>query len=449
MGAPAPATAVLALQRWAGNRAVRRILAREPRTRTPPKTPPNLKGRGAGSDAGKQSDTTAAQLKLLENRQDLKRRIGDKYDDIYDLRLGLIEIWKDNAHAEDPPNRWSQFIVGALGVVIAMVSEGIGGIVYGVIHKMVDPKKLPQYVKDFTTLAGLEAGDLAAEIPLRAALGRVEHDLLTGSANARGKVADTFKEDALKKIAEANKSDVINTYAAVMREQAHLENDATKQAFDDEADSKSLQELREKWAAQQIVHDQLLKDPEEFLQQLTLGYTAMLDRARLADQARGSSESEVLQKDANRSQLSVGIIDLKPDKPGESYDHFLGTWSSPNLDFPGFRVGVYGLNQALDKDLLNLKAQDLPPRTLRVRFRAANAYSGWFTDQQISVSFVIDKAGAFHVMEGENAREWLSSYYTGWSREHSDEERDTYAPRGANKLWTAIKAKPLLWIWDD
>jgi hypothetical protein len=441
------AATVLTLQRLAGNQAVGRLLARDPKKPKPMKTPPKAPGKGTGADTGKDSDSVKAQLDALEKRQDLKRMIENQYDDIHSLRKDLIDTWITNARVEDPPSHLWQFMIGAIGVVIAIVSEGVGGIVYSMVHDALKKRDLHELTKEFFTLAGLEAGDLAAEMPLRAALDLVDRQLVTGINKARGNIKDTFTDAAVKKLAEANRGDVISTYAAAMKLQVHMENDATKDEFNQNSASKSLTDLQQLWAGQRITHDLLLQEPGAYLEELTSGYVSMLDRAEVAHYSEDQSRSEILQAYADRSQLSLGLLDLKPDKEGEHYDHFIGKWSDPKMDFPAFQFGVYGLNEALEKDLIGKTPQDFPHATLRVRFRAANPYSGWFQDEQISVAWVIDEHGRYYVTDSGNVREWLASYFTGLSREHSDEERAKYAPLGARKFWEKVNTKPLKWLW--
>jgi hypothetical protein len=72
------------------------------------------------------------------------------------------------------------------------VSEGGGGIAYGLIHDALKPSKIQELTKEFWTLAGLEAGDLLAEMPPSAALERAQADVVKGSAKARGDIKHTF-----------------------------------------------------------------------------------------------------------------------------------------------------------------------------------------------------------------------------------------------------------------
>jgi hypothetical protein len=409
---------VLRLQQIAGNRAVGGLLAREP-------------------------VVTADELHDLEQREDLKRKIVDMYGDIVDLRKDMITTWESNARVEDPPSRLHQFIVGALGIVIAIVSEGVGGVVYSVVSDAMKPSKLPHLVKEFVDLGALEAGDVAAEGPLKWALSMAEHDLVGGINGAKDKIKDTFKDEAVQKIVDASRGDVISVYTAAMRRQVHVENDATKDEFNGRAATMTLKELRELYAGQRIIHDLLLQAPQDYLTQLTRGYMSMIDKAQHARRRKDASAEEVVDEDADRTVLSAGILELAADEPGSSEHHLIGTWDSPDLNFPSFDFGVYGLNQALLKDLVGLTPAQLPGTTIRVALRAKNAYSGWFVYEQIAIRFVIDDKGEIHVTTFGDAREWLASYYDHLSREHSDEERARLAPLGARKLWDRIKDRPL------
>ena len=80
-------------------------------------------------------------------------------------------------------------------------------------------------------------------------------------------------------------------------------------------------------------------------------------------------------------------------------------------------------------------------------FTATSPYGEWNwgrtrTYPKIFLTFVRDPDGNCYLTDprmGDSAKEWLASYYTGQTAEHTDSERGLFAPLGAKKLYETIK----------
>jgi hypothetical protein len=102
-------------------------------------------------------------LKKASRRADLGGQVRSQFNAIEKVQEERINAWEANAGL---PKR---DVGGAdvLAVIIAIVSEGMGGVAYGLIAEMMTKKTAKKtgvnLVHEFVGLAGLEAGDLAAE----------------------------------------------------------------------------------------------------------------------------------------------------------------------------------------------------------------------------------------------------------------------------------------------
>src|SRR4051812_26599078 len=139
VAAPAPAAReqVLALQASAGNQAVTRLLA----------------GRALQRDAQPSADPRKAE----RVRTGQGNQITTWLSAIQKLKALRIDAWEKTAHSPEPKPG-----LAILEAMIAIVSLGLGGVVYGVIEGQLK-ERIPDLLFEFVALSGLEAGDLAAE----------------------------------------------------------------------------------------------------------------------------------------------------------------------------------------------------------------------------------------------------------------------------------------------
>jgi hypothetical protein len=495
---PSPASArtlaasLLQLQRRAGNQAVGRILARDPLKTTPPGFHGDGKHRATDaryaaqvgkadaarlvathtlSDADKadinaklgwfksaahdaylaqvkpalvavtrppldMSDDPDVKLRLSEKRQDAKDDIRDWYNDIRDLKKDQLNlVWKVNASQVEPPGFGREVLM----IVIAIVAEGMGGVVYGVIEDMLS-HATPKLLAEFTQLAGLEAGDLAAEKALHEGANAVMGNVKLGvAATTEQKALETnFTKEAFEQLFRHSKGSVLDTYVAAMNLQLHLEADAVKQAFSDSMADKSYAELLKEKAAQKVIHDELLTHQDRFLRELTIGYIRMIDEAYIGQKLKEKQRTRerTYQKDEDELFLRGGEVNLNMVDA-----HFsIGQWGAPNLGFSGFELVAGGMNTKVLEHLEDTPVEKLPVMA-RFTFFAQSPYTSWGSRDGIDLHFARDPKGRFYMTGGEDSMEWLASYYTQKTDEHSDDERKKYAPLGAEKLYDAIKDK--------
>jgi hypothetical protein len=383
-------------------------------------------------------DDPAVQMDLLEKRQDAKRSLQDWYNDIRDLKQDLINnVWKPSA-SQVPPEGFGRKVLMA---AISIVALGMGGVVYSLIEDMFS-HATDKLLKEFIGLAGLEAGDLAAEKALHWAADAVVANVKAGVAATTQQTAleTTFTEKAFAQLLKNSKGSVLDTYVAAMNLQMHMEADNVKQQFIASTAGKSYEELLGMIAVQKLSHDQLLTHPDRFLREMTIGYVRMIDEAyierKLEQHAR--TRERTYTRDAGELFLREGEVNLNIDTP----HHSIGVWATPDLSFSGFELVAGGMNTQVLQYLAGFRVAELPVMA-RFTFFAKNPFSGgWTTAGGIDIHFSRDPKGRFYVAgAGEDALEWLASYYTRKKEEHSDEEREKYAPLGAEKLYNAIKDK--------
>lgn len=122
----------------------------------------------------------------------------------------------------------------------------------------------------------------------------------------------------------------------------------------------------------------------------------------------------------------------------------LGHWSWPSFGFTGLMAQGTGVNKETLETLEGAELKDLP-LTIGISVWVQSPYLLWPGERtyEMPVMFVRNPDGVIHVDGDGEAMEWLASYHTGQSREHSDDERERYAPLGASKLYERIKGKTI------
>ena len=279
----AATNSVLELQRLVGNRAVARILARRPQTR-----PRGFEGHGkhrpsdvayaaevgradaarlwgeASLSSAEKADidaklawfqAAAHEAYLAEVRPALvwlnrpetdmtpeatadqaRRRERGRTGDLEQINKWLSSIqkmkaervvaWKGNA---DLPE--SDLVLTVLEIVVSIVSEGIGGVLYGVIDDRIRDD-FPHLLVEFASLAGLEAGDLAAEGAFHKAFELSQYDLEQGRQKA-AKLTGKSSREAL-----ASCGDWLTAYVEALKLHSIVEEAEQAKAFN--ASSKDM-----------------------------------------------------------------------------------------------------------------------------------------------------------------------------------------------------------------
>lgn len=106
--------------------------------------------------------------------------------------------------------------------------------------------------------------------------------------------------------------------------------------------------------------------------------------------------------------------------------------------------GRRGVNAVTLESLEGAKLEELS-NTLVFSFTIQSPYLLWPGDRKYEMPLMFVRSGDGFIRPAGNGEmdEWLASYYTQRSDEHSDGEREKYAPLGAAKLYERIKNKKI------
>jgi hypothetical protein len=126
----------------------------------------------------------------------------------------------------------------------------------------------------------------------------------------------------------------------------------------------------------------------------------------------------------------------------------LGDWRAPALGFAEFAATATGVT---DQQLAQLGPISVgyAQLTIGFRFTVDSPYTrAVFGRGRTEIRFTRDPHGTLRLEDGldEDALEWLASYHSGISRELTDAERAQFAPLGAQKLFTAVRGKPIMTV---
>lgn len=375
-------------------------------------------------------------------RGSLERRVDDWYGSIRELQVERIDAWKLNA--ADPESKIGLEI---LMIAIAIVSEGIGGIAFGVIENMLAKTTISsKALEEFAELAGLEAADLAAEKAFHQGIDLAKTDLEKGIASAADK--NQIEQDA--GAALATKTNALDQFVEGMRLHTESVKTASQSAFDGSSAFMSDQDVLDEEAVLHQLHNELKHDPKKYEQKLTIGMIRLLDEAQLAEAAedkhRNSKDPEDRRKtfeedrDLHSTWFRAGNLVVSPEHSGRDG---IGKWSHPDLSFTGFEVEGGGFGKKALDPLEGATIKDLP-LTMAFSFSAHDPFDYLLEKGNLtSLSFVRSADGDFYVPDSssDSPGEWLASYYTGSTKQHTDSERELFAPMGARKLYEAIKTK--------
>jgi hypothetical protein len=416
--------AMLALQQSAGNHPVANLLARKPHkgkqngsAKAPPpaKTPdPNAE---PFTDAQLERMGEAAQVNVL-------------FNDIEKLKNERIETWKATASTKEPkPLR------EALDIVVSMVGLGMGG-VFGMF---VSEGMAGKFLKDFVYLAGLELVSKATEdsymYGMRAAGDTISAATTNGVNSRRTSIDAALASD---------KDDLLGTYAEAVRLQARVETQEQQSQFNLNAKKTYRRgKLVFQGLVLRIFYNQLLSDPQVFHHELTEGLVRLMDEQYVAGEAKdyGGDKGQAREKDEDLHETAErkGNLLVLPEKVSFS----LGTYGNPNLNFGNYYAFATGANTKTLMKLAGTPVKDLK-LSLGFRYWVEDPFYRILKGDMVKAWFTRDPAGGIQLDDlGESAMEWLASYYSGESRELTDDERKKWAPEGAKKLYEATKDRPI------
>jgi len=379
------------------------------------------------ADAAKEPFTPAQLERMGQAAQ-----VNVLFNDIEKLKNDRILTWRDTANAKEPkPLR------EALDIAVAMVALGMGGVFGTLIAKGIENHLL----NEFVLLAGLELADKVAVDSYEYAMHSAGEALQGGTVAALPKSSSNV-EAALA----GDKDDLIGTYAEAMRLQIRSETSAQQEQFNLNAKTTyGASALLLKRIALKVIYDKLFTQPLTFHRELTEGFIRLMDENNLAKKAQtyGGDKARTLNEDSDLhdTEERKGNLLVLPEKVSFS----LGNYGSPNLGFGNFYAFGTGVNTKTLMKLANTPVKDLP-LTLGFRFWVEDPFYRIFRGGMVKAWFTRDPSGKVRLEDGlgKSAKEWLASYQTGLGRELSDDEREANAPLGAQKLYEATKARPIV-----
>jgi hypothetical protein len=378
------------------------------------------------------------QTEYILARTRLEAAVAHAFGQIQKLQYDAIVTWEKNARIPE-----SKLGLEVLEFAVAVVSEGLGGVVLKVIDDALE-HRTGKYVREFAALAGLEVTDKGLEDAYAAAVNRARTSIDVGikvaneATIATRKPKKTIRETC--KTALATKGDTLDAYTEALRRQTINEEDEQFAGFQEEAVGLDDHGVIERIAALTTIRKQLDEHPEPYQQEITAGFLAMLDEALLRSKDRdyGGSRERTFREDreAHTGWMRAGNLVISGPKS-------LGKWDHPDLDFSEVHVTAGGLNPEVLDDLKGMALQDLR-MTLSFEFSAVDPYTFVFgSEGSTPIFFVRDRDGRIYLDTTGDSEEWLASYYTFKDAEHSDEERKRFAPLGAAKLYDHIRTKTI------
>jgi hypothetical protein len=192
---------------------------------------------------------------------------------------------------------------------------------------------------------------------------------------------------------------------------------------------------------------ELFYDPTVFLRALTVGYMDLIDESWLDDKSKKGETRQATRERVDEPRLRPGNLLMQTMDP-------IGRWESPDLGIPsGFVARGEHVNDETLDTLRNAQLSEVPV-SMAFAFRATSPLTYWNygrkrTVPEIWIAFVRDPDGNYYMTDPrpkwqDDEKEWLASYYTRQVEDHTDSERDFFAPFGAKKLYEAIKTKRIV-----
>jgi hypothetical protein len=411
-------------------------------TATQPQQTPGQTGGAQPSGATNAANPQAAQADeltpqrkkwLTAGRENMKHEINGLFNEIQKVKGARIGTWEKNANIKDPkPARV------ALEVTLAIVSNGLGGVVGAVLTEALAKGLAQEFAKQALKTATTQLTDA------------IYKHIEPGKAFLANATQTALKEnrDGNAAAALASQSTLLDCYVEATTLQTLSEEHVQTRDFNAEVDKTYPTDLAlaDFLLALEKVWQILFGDPTAFMRELSEGVIRLEDEAYVTEKAKayGGSLERLLREDPHIHETTErnGNLLLLGPLAG------IGKWYSPDYSFDGFGALATGVNNATLAALRNTPIKDLP-LTLTFRFWGDNPYSGLFQDVFCKVWFERRSDGVVWVdfdesgpgMTVDNGIEWLGSYGSGISRELTDEERHKYAPQGALKVYEHVKDK--------
>lgn len=438
------------LQRSAGNRAVNQFLTgttpsvlatvhaqRQPGPHHKPGKPSKAAQPGKpapGDKTAKPADANADREPFTDAqlvRMGQAAQVNVMFQKIQDLKLERVRSWAKTADLKEPkPLRT------ALDIAVSMAGLGMGG----VIGLLVSHGIKGEYFKDFVYLAGLELVDKVAEDGYAYGMREAGQALQDGTLTA---YSDGMRTPNIAGALAGDFDDLLGVYGEAMRLQTIAETTTQQTAFNmGAATTYKRSGPLLKAIALTVIYLQLFNQPNVFHHELTEGLIRMMDENAVAKKAAKSYGGDTKRawaenKGLHDSSERIGNLVLLPTGAGS-----LGYYYRPDFNFASFGAIATGVNTKTLSKLAGSTVEDLR-LSLGFRFFVENPFyrileSGdpihaWFTRTPTGDIFVDEKNNS------DSGNEWLASFYSGISRELTDEEREQWAPLGARKVYDRIK----------
>jgi hypothetical protein len=410
--------------------------ANKPKSKTP--LPKGSTTTPAQVDAPARADAGVAQ----RTRAALEREANNTYQQIEVIKEHRIDAWNHNIEIPDkkPDNT-------ILEIVIAIVAEGMGGVVYGLVDEMLAQEKAGlghHLVQEFFALAGLEAGDLATEAFFRNSLISARDALHIANVSASDeKSVQEAITGALK-----TGNNPIEFYIEAVKNQALAEQVVGQHDFNTQAPTMSDEKVAGRYAAQAQIYNKLAKDKDVFQRELTVGYLRMLKELDLKYERGGATEANMWGAWPNPGEVTLVASPTYPNnvpmRPGSARPWSVGSYTNPiDVKFDGFEARAKIINASTLENLTGARVSELSKLTLVFYLLGANPYQGFMEGSTVPLVFRRDASGRFRVdrMGSDEPLEWFASFATQEDREHTDEELEKLAPVGAEQLYKLVTDK--------
>lgn len=398
-------TPLLALQQAAGNRAVSQLLAaRRPVAQR--KTP---------DERSKEDPKTTGNDPT--DRKGMEDQILVLIDGIKDVKFARLSAWRANAEADAP-----HIDAAVLETVIAMVALGFGGVVDHFIAEAFFEHD--SYLKAFVTLAGLEGGDIAAEVALKSGVSKLTTVMDEGTMAVHDNHSADHARTAFKTL--ANKP--MDAFVEAVRLQIGSERVEESASFNKKKTQFSDADIAGQYLTLKRALAKSQADPAPYAAELTSKYLSLLGLAGKPGRA-GTVDP-------------LGPGGLLVARTGGTYTS-IGHWSMPALGSLQFWARANGINTWAGSTLLKTPLEKLPG-SLSIELWGNNPYHGWFTSEVVNLGFDRLSDGSLKIHDTrEDSTEWYASHADHQSAEHTEAQRDVLVPQGLAKLWNAIKDKTL------
>ncbi|UII30632.1 DUF4157 domain-containing protein [Fulvivirga ulvae] len=358
---------------------------------------------------------------------------------IRDQKTSVANVWSKNADIQD-------FKPGAFALELALtiLGAGIGGALGKVAGNVI------------SKVAGEVATD--ASVDALKKLYEVGYDKLKGVLTSP---SNELGVNATKGLSSAVGSGLKDYYVQSVKEMFDSERYSAVDVFTNDLESMTDEELAFLAYTLDESYKRIIADVEPIMQQLTIGYMKLQDVIHVTTEAgiTGNPKSAGNKEKIRKFYQTDGKITETDARGGQLLITGpmggIGKYNSPRLSIS--KAIASDVNESTYGHLKGAKIKDLP-FSVSFRFWASTPNHGILESSLCKVWFVKDGDGSIWVDHDESyerdsngynqGREWLARHQLNTSRELTAEEIRSNAPKGAMKLYNAIKNTPINSIID-